>query len=88
MSIPFRSLLQLLGQGHQVRLLCFIESFQFPPGMLIDQATLDQNKVMEWKVLGGTTMVDVDALLEAFQISVFFSSTAKALGFLEYQLPD
>jgi len=42
-SIPFRYLLQLLGQGHQVPLLCFMESFQFLPGMLIDQTALGRS---------------------------------------------
>jgi hypothetical protein len=36
-SIPFRCLLQLLVQGHQCPLLCFVETLQFRPGMLKDQ---------------------------------------------------
>jgi hypothetical protein len=54
-SFPFRYLLQLLGQGYQVPLLCFMESFQFLPGMLIDQTALGQksawlNKVTEHEI--------------------------------------
>jgi len=41
-GVPFGYFLQLLGQGHQVPLLCFMEFFQFLPGMLLDQANLDQ----------------------------------------------
>ena len=43
-SIPFGYHLQLLVQGHQCPLLCFLYSLQFLPAMLKEQNTVDQGK--------------------------------------------